>query len=93
MTNPEHAAEPFVWATDEDDQQTFHFNVGNSTNGPIGFCAAVTARSREEAVQLLKDGLPWEMPLMGDNEAEGIEYARVYLNPDSIMVEDIDFVE
>ena len=29
---------------------TYHFDVGDSTAGPIGFCASVRAKSKEAAL-------------------------------------------
>ena len=43
--------------------QSYHFDLGNSTDGPIGFCARVTADSPEDALAALKDALPENLQL------------------------------
>jgi len=35
----------------------YHFDIGNSTTGPIGFCADVEAESKEDAVLFLRDAV------------------------------------
>lgn len=68
--------------------KSFHFSLGNSTDGPIGFCARVTAESRDAAVDILRlcIGDTLEMRL----RHEQVEYANVYFNEDAITVADID---
>lgn len=76
------------------EQKSYHFDLGNSSSGPIGFCARVTANSPEEALAALKDALPEDIQLSmawGD-VARGVEYMTVYLNPAAITVDDIDEV-
>lgn len=67
----------------------YHFSVGNSTTGPIGFCAAVTASSRDDAVRILREHLDscnceLEIPGTGDDPI------TVYFNPNAVTVDDID---
>ena len=69
---------------------SFHFDVGNSSTGPIGLCARVKARTREEALEVLKAELPEELRAHSDNPEEGIEYINVYINDGAITVADID---
>jgi len=69
--------------------KSFHFDVGNSTTGPIGFCARVRAKSKEEALKILKSNLPEEHEL-GGNKEEGIEYLNVYFNEEKVFLKDID---
>lgn len=73
---------------------SFHFDAGDSTNGPLGLCARVTAETAEEALQLLQECLPDEMELdllpHKDRGCGEIEYVNVYINPDAITVGDID---
>jgi hypothetical protein len=83
----------------------FHFSLGDSTTGPIGFCASVYAESAEEAAQMLNDALSElghsvstidnDEPDDSDEEAEPyIEYVEVYFNPvHGVEVTDIDETE
>ena len=76
------------------EQKSYHFDLGNSSTGPIGFCACVTADSPKQALAALKDALPNDLQLSmawGD-VARGVEYMTVYINPDAITVDDIDEV-
>ena len=73
--------------------KSYHFDLGNSTDGPVGMCASVKARSKAEAVGLLKQLLPEEIQLGRQIESAGqIEYINVYVNPDKITMADIDDV-
>lgn len=80
-----------------DDQKSpsisYHFDLGNSTDGPIGMCARVTASSPEEALRLLQAALPLELSVSKNGQDTGVEYIEVYLNPDAISVADIDDFE
>lgn len=64
--------------------KSYHFSLGNSTVGPVGFCARIIAPDRAAAVQKLKDALPEHVPLKDLGYIEGIEYVAVYFNPDAI---------
>lgn len=79
--------------------KTYHFSLGNSSDGPqggpIGYCAVIVAETPEEAVEKLKlkllahvEGLEVE----SDFE-EANEYVAVYFNPDAIKTTDIDEIE
>ena len=76
------------------EQKSYHFDLGNSSDGPIGFCARVTASSPEEALAALKDALPEDnqLSMSWADVARGMEYMTVYLNPSAITVDDIDEV-
>ena len=37
--------------------KSYHFDLGNSSDGPIGFCARVFADSKEQALEQLLKGL------------------------------------
>ena len=78
----------------EPTQKSYHFDLGNSADGPIGFCARVTASSPDEALAALKDALPEDIQLSTSWEdvARGVEYIEVYLNHAAITVDDIDEV-
>lgn len=69
----------------------FHFSLGDTTDGPVGFCAAVDANTEAEALEKLKASLPESYPLepVADQDKD-IDYIRVYFNPDKITVADID---
>ena len=76
---------------------TYHFDVGDSTAGPIGFCASVRAKSKEKALELLKEILPESVdasdPFADVDQRGEVEYVRVYLNADALTVADIDSEE
>jgi hypothetical protein len=71
----------------------YHFSLGNSTKGPIGFCALIKAESKADAVSLLKKVLPDELevrPMGGDKENASVVYIAVYFNDEAIKVRCID---
>lgn len=65
----------------------YHFDLGNSSTGPVGFCARVIADTPEKALELLKARLP-EFVTISDNF--GDEYIEVYINSAAITTDDID---
>lgn len=69
--------------------KSYHFCLGNSTEGPVGYCARIDATSKEEAVELLKAKLPGSVMVQGYG---GNEYIEVYLNIEAITTSDIDEV-
>ena len=68
---------------------SFHFDVGNSSTGPIGLCARVVATTKQAALQKARDALP-EFVEIPTPDHPDIEYIHVYLNGNAITVEDID---
>lgn len=79
-----------------DELKSFHFDVGDSTKGPIGLCARVLAHTEEEAVEILKAAMPDEVELKTFCEEENkprIEYLNLYINPNAFSTKDIDDVE
>ena len=70
--------------------KSYHFCLGNSTEGPVGCCARVNATSEEEAVELLKAKLPDSVIVQNYS---GNEYIEVYLNIEAITTSDIDEVD
>ena len=74
----------------------FHFNVGNSTSGPIGMCCSISAATREAALNRLKRLLPEDIGIdfyrrdLKRDAAEPGEYVRVYFNTRNIHTRDID---
>jgi len=73
--------------------EEFHFDLGNSTVGPIGMCARIKAGNKAEAVEILKRVLPEsirvEIP-SDDPDADSVEYIEIYLNAGAIQEGDID---
>ena len=67
---------------------SFHFDLGDSNDGPIGFCARVQADSQEQALERLREALPDD--LVVPTSHEGIEYIEVYFNRANINLEHID---
>ena len=80
----------------------YHFDLGDSSPGPIGYCARVWADSREQAVERLRAVLPDCANLLPDrlNFDEDtpaalahphVVYIEAYLNAAAIGVDSIDF--
>lgn len=71
---------------------SYHFSLGNSTDGPIGFCARVEASDASDAVDRLQEIL--SKRLNGNEELEiysnGPEYVSVYFNQAVLSFDDID---
>jgi hypothetical protein len=80
-------------------KHSYHFSCGNSTVGPIGFCARVDATSKREALQILQSCMPQAIPIErelefeNDEDAARLEYFEVYLNPEAITIKNIDEVD
>ena len=70
----------------------FHFDLGDSTHGPIGLAAAVHARTEREALERLKSHLPEELSVNCGKD-DGIEYVRVYFNERAVTLTAIDEIE
>src|SRR5688500_6629258 len=57
----------------------YHFDLGNSSEGPVGFCGAVWAESEEAALEMFKNALPSEQEVnlcdddLGTEEEPGVE--------------------
>lgn len=71
--------------------KSYHFDLGDSTDGPVGLCARVEARSKAEAVALLRDLLPEELPVATGHPR--VDYVNVYINTDAITETAIDQVD
>jgi len=70
----------------------YHFSLGDSNDGPVGFCAAVFADTKKQAVEKLRAILPDEQavePLDSDEDGE-VEYINTYFNPDAVTEADVD---
>jgi hypothetical protein len=72
--------------------KSYHFSLGNSSDGPIGYCARIKATSKESAVEILKAVLPCESkvtPCGSDEQNKAVEYIQAYFNPDHASLKDI----
>ena len=69
---------------------SYHFSLGNTAEGAVGFCATVTAESKEEALARLLEALPAEVEYKTRDLNGAGEYINFYVNPDAITVSDID---
>lgn len=63
----------------------YRISVGNSTTGPVGFVARLTAESPAAAVELLKAHMPEYAHIMDEPI-----HLNVYLNPDNVFVDDVE---
>jgi hypothetical protein len=74
---------------------SYHFNVGNSTTGSIGYCARIEAESKAAAVERLRELLPEAVEDVGPcGELGAHEYIHVYFNYETQpTVDDIDEIE
>jgi hypothetical protein len=85
--------------------KSFHFSLGDSSDGPIGFCASIKAKTQEDALAALRDAIEainreHSLPDDRGNRAYmsvdsvrptlEVEYIQVYFNPDKITLDDID---
>jgi len=68
----------------------YHFSLGDSNEGAVGMCGIVRAKSKEEAVEILREALPTQVDIPICEEEHRIEYFNLYINPKSIHVSDID---
>lgn len=79
---------------------SFHFDMGNSAEGPIGLCARINAKTAEEAVERLREAFEEiagdlgeiELHTSWENREKG-EYICIYLNSDNIEKNQIDEME
>lgn len=65
---------------------SYHFDCGNSSKGPIGFCARIEADNEAAAVERLRELLPEHVTVYNTTD----EYIAVYLNGEAVTPEDID---
>lgn len=70
--------------------KSYHFDCGDSTRGPVGFCGSVRARSKREAVRELRRALSEALGPFGEiavsSVSRSIEYLNLYLTPENIRV-------
>jgi len=77
---------------------SYHFDCGNSTDGPVGFCARITATSKKRALEILRETIPETIevdPYDFDRKVKGerVEYYNVYISSDNVVLKDIDDAE
>ncbi len=82
-----------AWTPPTSMTKRYHFSLGNSSKGPVGFCASIVAESANEAVERLKRSMPMEVQAEHAGALALDEYIEIYLNPARITVNDIDEVE
>jgi hypothetical protein len=74
--------------------KTYHFSCGNSTQGPVGLCARVTARTKTEALTKLRRALQNTIGAAGELPVRVVEpdvqYINVYVSPEHIGLVDLD---
>lgn len=70
----------------------YHFSLGNSFPGPIGFCASVQAASEADAVARVQKIITQAIGEFNEVElhSKGEDYLAVYINADAVTVADID---
>ncbi len=71
----------------------YHFSLGNTNKGAVGFCAVVRSTSKKGAVEILRSALPQEYETGINQNDEAVEYVTFYTNSDQITVRDIDYLE
>jgi hypothetical protein len=73
----------------------YRISAGNSTTGPIGFVARLTAGNAETALERLKEALPDWHPVSDDRGAGTSHpiHLNVYFNPDAITLADVEVDE
>lgn len=62
--------------------KSYHFDVGDSNIGPIGYCARVFARNPEEALAVIRDLLPVEINNLQKElgHLPALDYLDVFFN-------------
>lgn len=75
--------------------KSYHFSAGNSTKGPVGYCARVRAHSKKEACEILESVIPQEYETgIHENDDQGrVEYFEFYLNSEAVKPSMIDEVD
>jgi hypothetical protein len=73
-------------------KRDFHFSLGDSSDGPVGFCATIRASSTKQAVEKLKAALPTESMVLENHVEAGVEYIRVDFDSGAVSEADLDDV-
>lgn len=73
----------------------YHFSLGDSSKGPVGFCALIKTHSKKKAIEILKRVIPQELaiPYVTDDAEDSVVYLTAYFNENAITEKDIDEVE
>ena len=74
-------------------KRSYHFSLGNSFPGPVGYCARAIGITKAEALEKLKKAMPVEIEIhkrIDRTEHPDIEYITVYFNPEALKIRDID---
>ncbi len=71
-------------------RRAYHFSLGNSSTGPVGFCARIIASSKEEAVRLMRETMSEEYMVV--EYLDEVVYFQVYFNRSAVSEKDIDEV-
>ena len=79
-------------------RQSYHFDIGNTSDRPIGLFDRVEAEDEEGAVAILKAILDKNSDQSGGIDIPcdgniGGEYVRLYLNPEHITTKQIDSID
>ena len=74
-------------------KRSHHLSLGNSTVGPVGYCARIEAENAQDAIAKLKTILE-ELDYVSGELWSGPDgqYLQVYFNASAISEEDIDGV-
>ena len=75
-------------------RRSYHFSLGDSSTGPVGFCARVVADSEESALAALRaqlEDMNREVAVAALND--DIDHLAIYFNPAAISKADIDEVD
>jgi len=74
----------------------YHFDLGNSSYGPVGFCAVVVHYSAAQALALLRERTCTEVDALTSHVARDekphVVYGTVYLNDEAFTLRAIDEV-
>jgi hypothetical protein len=68
----------------------YHFSLGDSTTGPVGYAARVAATTATGAVERLRELLDEELAEIHFPKATGGEYLTVYFNLMPVTAADAD---
>jgi len=69
----------------------YHFDIGDTNKGPLGMCAVVQAKNKNEALQIIRAALPDTIEVPTDDSR--VVYVNVYLNGKNIKTTDVDYSE
>lgn len=74
----------------------YHFDLGNSTNGPIGLAAMIYARDRDEALERLRSILRAHTMIqvyIGSSPTDPVQYVNVYVSPENMSSDSAEEIE